>query len=304
MDEFCDNPSLKSYNKLDDKIKKILIEYSQKIIDNKLSGNKRLANRIIKYHYKIPIHITLDELKINHNKWRSSIKEDKYYYDIVKKDTIVFRGSGKNLELQKDKPTYFALEYYDSTTYINFGTRLKKDNKSKDNFLVGLVTKPLKLFKLDSLENINYLLMESFQNNKDLYEAIIRMFMRESTIFKYRMHTNLKPSSELSQIETKTRPFLFNHLYRVSVAKYDFIFVNWLCQNGFNGYSTGILDTIDFPSGKVSEFHAEMVICDPLSFIQIIDTINITKPKDTIALQNILIKLQKNKKIYPYLSSI
>jgi len=305
MEEFCENPSLKLYNKLKEREKKILVEYSQKVVDNKIQGNKRFANRILKYHHKIPVNVTLEQLKINHDRWRTSIKEGKYHYDILQPNTLVFRGSGKHLELVKDKPTYFALEFYDSTTYVTFGTRIKKTQKPKDNFLVGILIKPIQLFKVDSLDNINLLLRESFNKEKDLYEAVVQMFMSQSDLLKYRMHPTLPTPFFLEQIESATKPFQFRKLYRFSAASHDFMFVNWLCKHGFQGYSAGNFETYSrfVDRDKTGLFHAEIVICDPLSYVHVLGTVHIEKPKTMQALQNILINLQKNTKIKSYYRS-
>ena len=150
--------------------------------------------------------------------------------------------------------------------------------------------KPLRMFRLDNLANINNLLTYFFTiDNKTMYNIVKEMFY--SPLFD--VYTEQRKSI-IEQEETDNQPLQFKKLYRYSITKIDFKFANWLCNEGYNGYTAGIMRTFKGVT-KDSRFPEEIMLCTPLDDVEIIQEIRLKKTNRD-KLDDILLDI-KNKNI-------
>jgi len=174
--------------------------------------------------------------------------------------------------------------------------------------MIGNTTEPIKLLKFDSITNINHLLKRLFnEKNMKVYNALKAMFMKLSHIETMRVHdvTKLKNMKYVSVSETKNHPVQFNELIRSSTLTNDIIFVDWLCKNGFQGYSSGsfLMHAAmgDYLEKNKGTFPSEIVICDPTKYVTILDIFEISAPTNFEESQNILIAMEKDSKLKKFM---
>lgn len=244
LQKFCSEPSGITYQKIPKAVRDNLYKYSLLISSEEIKGNYRMAHRIKDYHEKNRFR----RWAITPTFWRNmenSSKEDEFDYDVIEKDQIVYRGSKIPIVLE-DWATYFALEISNANLY------LPVDEITIGYMGVFQLNQTVRLFRLDSVENINKLLQKTFHIFPGVYKDIKRMFVTEGmqrdtqSIKKY-----------IKQQETADKPIQFSELYRNSHHNIDFRFANWLCEQGFQGYSAG-----RFKIG-MSIFLEEIVLCHP-----------------------------------------
>ena len=89
----------------------------------------------------------------------------------------------------------------------------------------------------------------NYKNNLELYEWLKKiLFIRERQIYQYE--------------QVKGTAVQLTGMQRNSVTEIDFKFLNWLCENGFDGYSSGFIQSaFNFPD--------EVAICQPLLSVKL-----------------------------------
>jgi hypothetical protein len=267
METFCKKPSKKGFQKLPLPIRQLFYQYSQEILQSKRKGNFRLAHRICAYHENKPLRMAV----IVPDFWRKTIrKADGWEYDELSKDVALYRAGKKPIVLE-NQPTYFAIEVGNANQYL--------PTKKAGYLVVFQLKKQVRLFRLDSLSNINRLLRELYHSSPDLYEVVRKMFIPPL----------LKQYKKLYETTVqKTDPLQLSRLIRYSLIPNDFRFANWLCQNGFDGYSAGVMD-IYVGMGRVAkEFPEEVLLCDPPSVLHTVGQIQTTKKTSRDALDSLL----------------
>ena len=171
--------------------------------------------------------------------WRKDrhIDVDGWEYDIIPEGTILFRGDDSKYGFHK-RATYYTPLFKVSNMYIN---------KTKKGYIQVLsTTKDLKTFRIDSLNNINKILQLTYNENKKLYRILLGFFGQG----KHVKDNSLPLPPHVERIG------------RVSSPKEDFVFANWLCDNGFQGYSAGFIISL-------GSFPDEVMICDGLGVLRL-----------------------------------
>lgn len=175
---------------------------------------------------------------ISYNGWRELKNEDNWDYDNIEAHTPFYRGMNTEKYspyLLKSRPTYFApiIE-----TAQGYAIEDEAENRHY-NLQVVSCTKKLKLFKFDSLNNINRLLHNTFENRE--------------------IYNNLKIMIGIMKKSDDKSPIQVDKIGRMSSHEQDFSVFNWLCNNGFDGYS----------AGQLGPLSAEIAICLPQESFQI-----------------------------------
>ena len=199
--KFCNNPSWVLYKKISPDDKDFMYRVSMFIIDNNI-GNEILAYRIRDYYNNKFGNKRMLGRPID-NSWRISPNDtiDGYYFDEIPNNSILFRASSTNLDLQ-NRATYFALEIGNANQYLPTARK----------GLMGIykTNKTLRMFRLDNLDNINNLLTYFFTiNNKTMYNTVKEMFY--TPLFD--VYTEQRKSI-IEQEETDNQPLQFKKLYR------------------------------------------------------------------------------------------
>lgn len=312
MELFCTEPSYGRFQKLSHSEKESLVLASNKIIQNKIRGNRRMAKRILHYHKSPNIILddvyTYDDISIHHHKpWRQAKTQSEYTFDIIPQNILLFRASSREIEIISDRPTYFALESYSASTYLNYNVKGKKSviEKHLGYLWVGYTIQPVKLLRLDDVENVNRLLRQFFMHDKKLYEVLKSMFMSIINMGSMKLYDLSKLFPYIKVSETKTNPVQFHSLIRHSVLTTDQVFVDWLCKHGFHGYSAGKLKShVELgqrDKTKYNHFGAEIVLCKPQASVQTIHVFRFQSPTSFQEAENILITIQKNEKISKFM---
>ena len=209
------------------------------------------------------------------NGWRLSSKNttSPWKMDILPTSTLLFRGQ-KTKNVLERKATYFAPEIGNANQYLPV---------QKPGVLSIYRPKaPLNLFRLDDLDNVNQLLRDTYKTNPVLYEVIRSMFLSKVLQIKITVNPLLKDT-----LIAKEEPIQFKRLVRYSLIKSDFIFANWLCQQGFHGYASGVMWMYEVGAIKES-FPEEVMICDPVAHLSLVADINMNKQKNRFKLDEIL----------------
>lgn len=257
MEDFCKKPSKKGYDQLSPSIRNLFYQYSKKILQSKYKGDYRLANRICAYHDNKPLHMAV----IVPDFWRKTSRQDDWDYDELNNDTFLYRA-GKNPIVLENKPTYFAIEVGNANQYL--------PTKKNGHLVVFQLKKPIRLFRLDSLSNINRLLKQLYDTNQhDLYHVLVKMF--SSPLLK-----QYKKLYETT-IQKETDPIQLSRLVRYSLIPNDFRFANWLCQNGFDGYSAGVMEIYVGVGRVAKEFPEEILLCDPQKILKVVGHVMTTR---------------------------
>jgi len=133
--------------------------------------------------------------------------------------------------------------------------------------------KDLKLFKFDSLDNINKLLRDTFVDNKML---IPPKKLRSGNVLPgkrlYDIIRNMFTGVNWVVAPKEDKPIQLSVLKRDSVMENDLAFSNWLCDNNFNGYDAPLM-TQKF-GGSFSE---ETMICKPLDDLILVESIEMKR---------------------------
>jgi hypothetical protein len=191
-----------------------------------------------------------------------SKEPDGFDYDIIPAGTRTYQGLSEFPDVHdyEDPPlAYLAVlpdpfiipstpDYYGllgvANRYLNF---------TQDSYLqVATVMKDMHLLRLDSVDNVNRLLKETWITDREIYNSLKSMFLTTRKDEKEFMQANIP--------EQKTK------LSRTSGPENDYIFLKWLCEQGFEGYSAGEMS-----------FHQELTICDPSSSLKLDMVFHITK---------------------------
>lgn len=181
---------------------------------------------------------------------------------IIPKDTVLYRGA--KTPIVENKATYLAPDIRTTNIYL--------PSKGKGTVYIYKTSKNISVLKIDSISNANKLMeivygdktVRSRFGTKKQYTAtmydIIRKFFTGALV-----HSDTK-ACQISKT---------GKIIRYSSVKDDFIFSNWLCENGFEGYAAPPL-----PMKFGGEFPAEIMLCMPLDKLEFIKKINISKQKD------------------------
>jgi hypothetical protein len=271
LDVFCSDPSQLSFDKLPVFYKKNLHDLSKKIVSGKVKGNKILATTVVNFYEKCKRTLG----KIIPQSWRQNQLDSTncLIMSIIPSQTLLFRGQKKKNVLQ-DRPTYFALEIGNANQYL--------PASQKGLLSIYRTNHPLKLFRLDDLENVNKILRETFIQNPPVYQVIKSMFL--SKILELKISNKEKC---FQKIIKNRNPIQFNVLVRNSIIKNDFIFANWLCGQGYDGYCSGLMHIYEVGSLRKS-FPEEVMICYPFGSVDVIQEIEMKKEKDRVKLDQIL----------------
>lgn len=271
ISDFCKRPTKQKFNKLPQNVRDIFSQLSKETL-HKNPGHM-LSHRILAYYQNQtrPLGFVLPQYL-----WRipaiSSPKD--YKYDKIPRDTLCYRGSKKSIQLKKNVPTYFALEIGNANQYLPV---------TKKGFLgIFRTIRPILLLRLDDLDNVNKILYRTFTSNISVYKYIKSMFLPPLLPFYPNTYKKV-----ILREESEDQPIQFKRLLRYSLCKNDFAFTTWLCSQGFNGYSAGVMDMLDFMGTITKSFPEEIVLCDPTSFLVHIKTITIKRLKNRDALQDL-----------------
>ena len=184
-------------------------------------------------------------------------------YEIIPKNTLLFRGT-KKPQLNKNRATYFAPLIFTANEYLP---------TNKLGYLgIYKTIKDLKLFKFDSIKNINKLFERTFEDNN------IKIYKN-----KYSFYEILRHIFTNEWVVKDTSPYKTKKIRRSSSTDYDILFSNWLCSQKFEGYVADIM-----PQKLGSGFPAEIMLCLPINSTQLIKDINMRKTKSKKVLNDIL----------------
>lgn len=275
LDEFCSHPSQYNFDILPVFYKKNLHSLSKKIVSGKIKGNKVFATTVINFYEKCKRTLG----KILPQTWRTNQVDTTtcLVMSIIPSHTILFRGQKKKSAL-KDKPTYFAFEVGNANQYL--------PSHHKGLLSIYKTNQPLHLFRLDDLENVNKILRETFIQNPIVYQVITSMFL--SKILELKISNKEKCFQKIIQSRD---PIQFTILVRNSIIKNDFIFANWLCAQGYDGYCSGLMHIYEVGALRKS-FPEEIMICHPIGCLDVIQEIEMKKEKDRLRLDQILQNIQ------------
>jgi len=271
LDIFCSEPSQLNFDVLPVFYKKNLHDFSKKIVSGRTKGNKVLATMVIGFYKSCKRTLG----KIIPQDWRQNQVDTKncLIMSIVPTNTLLFRGSKKHNSIQ-DRPTYFALEIGNANQYL--------PTNQKGLLSIYKTNQALKLFRLDDLENVNKILRETFVSDAKVYPVIKSMFL--SKILELKISNKEKCFQKIIRSQD---PIQFNALVRNSIIKNDFIFANWLCEQGFHGYCSGLMHIYEVGSLR-KNFPEEVMICHPIGNLEVMQEIEMKKEKDRIKLDQIL----------------
>lgn len=258
---FCKSPNSKLWNNIDKKTKLFFIEACKYCIQKK-KGKLSLARNILNIAKKPNTSIYTWE------------------YITLPKNTVLYRAT-KDIPEKRNRATYYTTNIKTANTYL--------PSNKKGYLNIYICKNDLKLFKFDSLENINKLLRDSFADNKMLIPP------------KKLPNGNLLPGKRLYDIirsmftgvnwtiaPKEDKPIQLSILKRNSVMGDDLVFSNWLCDNNFNGYDAPLM-TQKFGFG----FSEETMICKPLNDLILIESIQMNKTKNPVVLLNIKERIPK-----------
>ena len=221
----------------------------------------KIGKEILKSRSKSPSKSIPKSPKITTSKSSNKSTSESWEYEVIKKNTLLFRGS-KNIQDIKNRATYFSPIISTANEYLS-STKI-------GHLCVYKTTEDLKLFKFDSINNINKLFKKTFEDktkiykNKTFYEILRHIFTNEWIV------------KDLS-------PYKVKRIMRSSVTDYDILFSNWLCDKKFNGYTADIM-TQKLGSG----FPAEIMLCKPKNSIKFLKDIEMKRTKNNKVLDKIL----------------
>jgi len=270
IQRYCSSPSLQNFEALSFSIRKEMVSLSRTALKTK-GANHKLASLILG-HYK-----ALDKVmgKPVHPSWRHPVLDKSgYVCDVIPVGTAVFRAS-KDKDVLKNRATYFALEIGNANQYLP---------SSKKGFLAAYqTTKELRLFRLDHLENANRLLRETYRlPDKTMYVMIKGLFIGPIAEAYFSKRKDLRDA-----IVQSDDPLQLKTLVRSSIIKNDFLFSGWLCSQGYEGYSGGLMKMMVVGNLK-DAFPEEIMLCDPTRDLRRVAEIQIKKQDSRSALDTLL----------------
>lgn len=258
---FCKSPSPKLWSNLDRKTKLFFIEACKYCIKQK-KGNVSLSRNILNIAKKPNTSI------------------DTWEYITLPKNRLLYRAT-KTIPEKTNRATYY-------TTNIKTANMYLPSNK-KGYLNIYRCKKDLKLFKFDSLDNINKLLRDTFVDNKML---IPPKKLRSGNVLPgkrlYDIIRSMFTGVNWAVAPKEDKPIQLSILKRNSVMEDDLAFSNWLCDNNFNGYDAPLM-TQKFGGG----FSEETMICKPLDDLILIESIQMNKTKNPVVLLNIKERIPK-----------
>ena len=271
IQRYCSSPSLQNFEALSLSIRKEMVSLSRTALKTK-GANHKLASLILG-HFK-----ALDKVmgKPIPPSWRRPVLDDEsgYVCDVLPVGTTVFRAS-KDKDTLKNRATYFALEIGNANQYLP---------SSKKGFLAAFqTTRELRLFRLDDLKNANRLLRETYRlPDKTMYATIKGLFIGPVAEAHFLTRKDLRDA-----IVQSDDPLQLKTLVRSSVIKNDFLFSGWLCSQGYEGYSAGLMKMMVV--GKLKDaFPEEIMLCDPTRDLRRVAEISIKKQDSRSALDTLL----------------
>ena len=251
---------------------------------------------------KKKVKITADEIPTYPNK-KIDLSKD---WDIttIKKDSLFFRGepsTRKNTLLENMKsgqinPTWYTDVLSNSVTYLPSGA-----GKTDGGTLYAYaLTKDLKLFNLNNAGNFNKLYSMFYDKENNTYDCGY-YWMRQNktgtnTVSKQaKIRTGRHMTTILSKIcifgisidttrgvnpnschynnkkcqRIRAGTVTMNDLNRGSIIDGDYIFADWLCHNGFDGWIQ--------PEDMKSHIPPEIMICNPKDSMKLITSIHYPK---------------------------
>lgn len=249
--EFCKTKDIQLLKTLDDYTKQIFIAASKYCIENKI-GRQDIA------------HIVEQVI----GKWR---------YKIIPKGTLLYRGT-KTLPDEANRATYYAPDIDTANIYLP---------SNKQGFLnVYKVKDDIMLFELDNVSNANNLLSDLFPDKTVVYHSKTKNYETKDTMYDL---VRAIYTSEFAPSQKDDQPLIVSKLRRYSITKKDIIFANWLCDQGFKGYSAGRMK-----QNFGHYFPAEVMLCKPKNLLELVANIQMRKTKSATVLQNIAKKYEEN----------
>jgi hypothetical protein len=256
--------------------KTLLHDHARAIVAGRVKdGDPALAKKVVEYHAaakrllgkKLPPH------------WRTHALDSTTHLvvDTVPEGTLLFRGQKTLSALPSQKATYFALEIGNANQYL--------PTAKKGVLSVYRTRAPLHLLRLDSLDNVNRMLRETYDSNRPVYDVVRSMFL--SKLLQIKAEKDPKWRSVLFSGPPEKEPVQFKRLVRNSVIKNDFVFANWLCRKGYQGYASGVMFLYEFGSLQES-FPEEIMLCDPAAVLRVLRHTEMKKQKDRFALDRVL----------------
>ena len=254
----------------------------------------------------------LDRGYIPDRMWRGDHSQMKIGYMILfLTGTILFRGDKNILGFHPPARVYTAagkgVKKSDIAKRVTVGTAMfyTPDLAVAIRYLprttIGFINvfrtkRPIKLLRIDNVSNINKILQESFDLDKDLYLAIRNFYgdfrmsnapldVEHGPQFidnkKYFYHKDRTRIVELGDI-----PFVRNSEFGP-----DLKFSNWLCDKGFNGYTGGVLDVWGKEDDKGPEkviccFAPEVMLCNSLEDLEFLVGYKMNNPTKNANLDN------------------
>ncbi len=190
----------------------------------------------------------------------------KWDYKILTKGTLLYRGT-KELPTESNRATYYAPDIGTANEYIP---------TSKQGYLnVYKLKEDVMFLKLDSLNNANHLLSTLYTDTTVVYKT--------KTI-DYTMYDLVRGIfTGFLGFYDDPEPLVLKKLLRYSVTKKDIIVANWLCAEGFNGYTAGKMK-----QKFASAFPAEVMICKPSNVMELVSNIQMRKTKSKKILEKIV----------------
>ena len=244
---FCKSPSPKLWNNIDRKTKLFFIEACKYCIKQK-KGNVSLARNILNTAKKPNTSI------------------DTWEYITLPKNTLLYRGT-KTIPEKINRATYYTTNINTANNYLP-STKIGYLNiyKCKED---------LKLFKFDSLDNVNKLLRDTFTDKKIL---IPPKKLRSGIILPgkslYDIIREMFSGLSWAVAPEEDKPLQLSVLKRYSLLANDIVFSNWLCNNNFNGYDAKLMKQ------KFGvDFSEETMICKPNDDLIVLEHIQIRKQK-------------------------
>lgn len=259
---FCVNPSQKLWNNINKNTKLFFIEACRYCIKTK-KGDLSLARNILNIARKPNTSI------------------DRWEYITLPKNTVLYRAT-KTIPVNiNNRATYYTTNIKTANMY------LPSNNKGYLN--IYRCKSDLKLFKFDSLDNINKLLRDSFTDKKIL---IPPKKLRSGTVLPgkrfYDIIRSMFTGVNWTIAPKEDKPIQLSILKRNSVMADDLAFSNWLCDNNFNGYDAPLMRQ-KFGHG----FSEETMVCKPLNDLILIESIEMTKSTNPVTLLKLKERIPK-----------
>lgn len=253
---FCTSPSPKLWNNIDRKTKLFFIEACKYCVKKK-KGNVSLAKNILNIAKKPNTSI---------NTWE---------YIILPKNTVLYRAT-KTVPEKINRATYYTVNIKTANSYL--------PSNKKGYLNIYRCKNDLKLFKFDSLDNINKLLKDSFTDSKILIPP--KKLRNGSVLPGKTLYDILKiifasPATWAMGIKDD-KPLQLTKLLRNSGMQDDLALANWLCENKFNGYEANNMRQI-----YGTDFPAETMICKPLDDLILVESIEMKRENNHVKLLKI-----------------